>query len=240
MRSTKRYSVFLAVTIAVAAASCGGDDDGATAETTAPTSADTTTGVDTTILEAAADASPDARLPEGIYRTRELTREQLLAAGVAAGFAEEDVAAYLDRDGVERTEIIGLRLAGGGLTLLLQIDGGPEEVGARATYEVVDDHTLIATDPSCGGRPPSSTPSTGRSSPSTWSRTSAPARVGERIAGTLLFESFPFTREEAASTTASHHGDGVDVLQHGVRAAIRPSRCRPGCPVRPASTSPTS
>ena len=48
MRSTKRYSVFLAVTIAVAAASCGGDDDGATAETTATTSPHTTTIADTT------------------------------------------------------------------------------------------------------------------------------------------------------------------------------------------------
>ena len=152
MRSTKRYSVFLAVTIAVAAASVGGDDDDATAETTAPTSADTTTGVDTTILEAAAAASPDARLREGIYRTRELTRDQLLATGVAAGFAEEDLAAYLDRDGVERTEIIGLLLAAGGWSVLLQSDGGPEEVGARATSEVVDDHTLIATGDSNQGR----------------------------------------------------------------------------------------
>ena len=143
MPTARRSSLLVTVAVALAAASCGGDDNGATAETTAATTVDTTAGVDTTVVEAAADASPDARPPEGIYRTAELTREQLLAAGVAAGFADEDVAAFLDRDGVERTEIIGLRLAGGGLTVLLQIDGGPEEVGLRATYEVVDDHTLI-------------------------------------------------------------------------------------------------
>ena len=89
----------------------------------------------------------DDRLPEGVYHTAELARDQLIASAVAAGFDEEEVAAYLDRDGTDRTLVIGLRLAAGGWSVLLGIDGATEEVGWRGTYEVVDPDTVVATDP---------------------------------------------------------------------------------------------
>jgi PBP1b-binding outer membrane lipoprotein LpoB len=65
MPTTKRCALLVTVAVALTAASCGGDDDGATAESTAPTNGDTTASVDTTSLEAAAGASAVARLPEG-------------------------------------------------------------------------------------------------------------------------------------------------------------------------------
>ena len=57
-------------------------------------------------------------IPEGIYRTPELTRDQLFAAGVAAGFAEADVIAFLDADGIVDTASVRLRFADGGWTQL--------------------------------------------------------------------------------------------------------------------------
>ena len=40
----------------------------------------------------------DPGLPEGVYRTPELTRDQLVTTAIDAGFAEEDVNAFLDGD----------------------------------------------------------------------------------------------------------------------------------------------
>jgi hypothetical protein len=208
MAITKRQAAFLTVTIALAVASCGGDDDDATAGITVPTSADTTIRADTTVStteETSAAAPLDARLSEGTYRTPELTRDQLIESGVAAGFAEEDVAAYLDRDGVERTEIIGVRLAAGGLNVLFQIDGGAEEIGWRGTYEVVDDDTMIATDPSCG----STTFRYAFDGAQLTLEVVADECAGsdvERIPLTVISESAPFTKEDPSSTTPGTTG----------------------------------
>jgi hypothetical protein len=100
--------------------------------------------VDSTVPEAGENG-----IPEGLYRTPELTRDQLLAAGVAAGFAEADVNAFLDADGIVDTTHYALRLAASGWTQYYAHDGAAEDVGWRGTYEVVDGDTVIATD-SCG------------------------------------------------------------------------------------------
>lgn len=98
----------------------------------------------------AAATIPDGELlPEGIYRTGEVTRDQLIATGVAAGFDPTDVEAFVAGEGIDGSAVIGLRLVNGGWSTLLSDDGDPEVVGWRATYGVIDDETIIATEP-CG------------------------------------------------------------------------------------------
>ena len=100
-------------------------------------------------VDSTVPAAGEVGIPEGVYRTPELTRDQLLAAGVAAGFAEADVDAFLDADGIVDTATFGLRLADGGWTELYAYDGADEASAGAGTYEVVDEDTVIATDP-CG------------------------------------------------------------------------------------------
>ena len=152
MRNVRTCSKFLAVSLVLAAASaCGGDDDDPGAAAAEPTVVDQntveTTAAATTVPPATTEGAADDRLPEGVYHTAELSRDQLIASAVADGFDEAEVAAYLDRDGTDRTLVIGLRLAAGGWSVLLGIDGATEEVGWRGTYEVVDPDTVVATDP---------------------------------------------------------------------------------------------
>ena len=174
-----------------------------------PTSPHTTTIADSTVVAATEGTwpprLPDPRLPEGVYRTRGAHRDQLIAAGVAAGFAEEDVAAYLDRDGVERTEIIGVRLAADGWSVLLQIDGGAEEVAWRGTYEVIDDDTVIATDPSCGSITFRYTLDGAKLTLEVVEDECA-GSVADHIPQTVLSQSAPFRKEGAASTTSGSTG----------------------------------
>ena len=103
-------------------------------------------------LPAATTIAPDPinlPLAEGVYRTPELTREQLIASGVAAGFNRADVEAHLYDGGEFATIRWDLKLADGSWRLLDLIDGWKGSQAWRGTYEVVDDDTVIATD-SCG------------------------------------------------------------------------------------------
>ncbi|MGH9136951.1 MAG: TRAP transporter substrate-binding protein [Acidimicrobiales bacterium] len=158
--------------------------------------------------EVPAAASVDELLPEGTYRTGEVTRDELIATGVAAGFDRADVEAFVDADGIETSATFGLRLADGGWIQLYSYDGGPEGVGWRGTYEVVDEDTVIATDP-CG--------------PITYTYmldgdeltldmiddqckgAGGDTDVGELIAQTLIFETAPFIRvpDEAPASGAA-------------------------------------
>jgi hypothetical protein len=146
-------------------------------------------------------------LPEGTYRTPELTREQLAAAALEAGFTEEDIDAFLDADGIEGTVQFALQLAAGGWTQRYAYDGGDEDVGWRGTYVVVDEDTVIATDP-CG-------PITydyrieGDELTLDMVDDRCDGGVGELIAQTIIFESSPFTLEapgeaERAAEPASY------------------------------------
>jgi hypothetical protein len=98
--------------------------------------------------EPSGEEAGDPRLPEGDYRTPELTRDQLIATGVAAGFAEDDVQAMVDAalPQLEGTVTWGLRLADGAWTEYQMINAGPAEAGWRGTYEVLDEDTVVATD----------------------------------------------------------------------------------------------
>jgi hypothetical protein len=98
----------------------------------------------------AASPSSDSRLPEGTYRTPELTVDQLVAAGVSAGFDQTAVEDHLARgDGGERTAVLTLKLEAGRWTLFEAFDGRPAEMGWSGTYQVIDADTVVATDP-CG------------------------------------------------------------------------------------------
>ena len=59
-----------------------------------------TAAVETTVPDGS-----DPRLPEGVYRTPELTWDQVMATAVGAGFAEEDVNAFFE--GAEGTVTFG-------------------------------------------------------------------------------------------------------------------------------------
>lgn len=154
-------------------------------------------GVEAAAVDSTVPDAGENGIPEGLYRTPELTRDQLLAAGVAAGFAEADVNAFLDADGIVDTTHYALRLADGGWTQMYAHDGAAEDVGWRGTYEVVDGDTVIATD-SCG--------------PITYQyRLDGDELtldmvddqcdgIGDQIPQTVIFESSPFTLEEPAES----------------------------------------
>ena len=88
-------------------------------------------------------------IPEGRYRTSAATHDEVVAAGVAAGFSDADVSTFLDADGPWATASIELLLADGGWTQYVSVDDGPYDVGWRGTYRIVDEDTVVATDP-CG------------------------------------------------------------------------------------------
>ena len=84
-------------------------------------------------------------LPEGLYRTGELTRDELIATGVAAGFDAEEVEALLNGVGVVGYVELSLRLEDGGWTIDVAFDGVPQPPAPQGTYELVDADTVIAT-----------------------------------------------------------------------------------------------
>jgi hypothetical protein len=104
----------------------------------------TSAAPDTTAAEAG-----DPRLPEGDYRTTELTGDQLITAGVDAGFTPEDVQSAVEAalPGLDSTIQFGLRLQWGSWIQYVIVNDGPAEVGWRGTYDIVDDATVNVTDP---------------------------------------------------------------------------------------------
>ena len=119
----------------------------ATTDTPATTQAPATT-------DAPATSPPTGRpiegIPQGDYRATSVTREQIIATTAAAGLMPEaGIAALLDEVGLQISAATRLRLADGRWTSYVSIDGQPEEVRFRGTYEVVDDDTVVYTD-HCG------------------------------------------------------------------------------------------
>ncbi len=94
----------------------------------------------------AASAPSDSLLPEGTYRTPELTREQLIAAGVKAGFTRAQAEQALARDRINQTATFTLTLENGKWTQSYAYDGIREGVGFEATYKVIDDSTALVTE----------------------------------------------------------------------------------------------
>jgi hypothetical protein len=91
----------------------------------------------------------EASLPEGLYRTEQLTRDDIIATLEAADMPRAGLRTLLENWQFEDSISFALRLQDGRWTQYESIDGGPDEVGWEGTYEVVDEHTVVATDP-CG------------------------------------------------------------------------------------------
>ena len=99
----------------------------------------------------AVTAAPgDSRLPDGTYRTPQLTRAELMTAGKRAGLSPAQVQEVLDRESIAETAAFALKVDNGQWTQFSSYDRGAEAIGFRATYEVVDDDTVVTTEECCG------------------------------------------------------------------------------------------
>ena len=86
-------------------------------------------------------------LPEGTYRTPELTRERLIAAAVKRGFTRAQAQQALAADRINQTATFTLRLERGQWTQSFNYDRIREGIGFEATYKVIDHSTVVVTEP---------------------------------------------------------------------------------------------
>jgi hypothetical protein len=92
-------------------------------------------------------AATDSLLPEGTYRTPELTREQLIAAAVKRGFTRTQAQHALALERINQTATFTLTLERGQWTQSFNYDRIREEIGFEATYKVIDRNTVVVTEP---------------------------------------------------------------------------------------------
>jgi hypothetical protein len=138
-RLTGRTAALLgcSVIFAFVSACTSGSDSGPTESTVSAPAATTQ----------AAAAPSAALLPEGTYRTPELTREQLIAAAVKRGFTRAQAKQALASDRINQTATFTLTLEHGKWTQSLNYDRVREGVGFEATYKVIDHNTVVVTEP---------------------------------------------------------------------------------------------
>jgi hypothetical protein len=135
---TRRTAALLGCSLIFAfVAACGSGPGPKLTESTAPASAATTP---------AAAASSDSLLREGTYRTPKLTREQMIAAAVKAGFTRAQAQQALVGDRISKNATFTLTLERGQWTQSFNYDGTREGVGFEATYKVIDDNTVLVTE----------------------------------------------------------------------------------------------
>jgi hypothetical protein len=91
-------------------------------------------------------AAASDSLPEGTYQTPELTREQMIAAAVKAGFARARAEEALAGDRISKTATFTLTLERGTWTQSFNYDGTREGIGFEATYKVIDHNTVVVTE----------------------------------------------------------------------------------------------
>ena len=94
-----------------------------------------------------AAAPSDSLLPEGTYRTPELTRKQLIATAVKAGFTRAQAEQSLARERINQTATFTPTLERGQWTQSFNYDRIREGVGFEATYKVIDQSTVVVTEP---------------------------------------------------------------------------------------------
>jgi hypothetical protein len=92
-------------------------------------------------------AATDSLLPEGTYRTPELTREQLITAAVKRGFTRAQAEQALALERIDQTATFTLALERGQWTQSFTYDRSREGIGFLATYKVVDRSTVVVTEP---------------------------------------------------------------------------------------------
>jgi hypothetical protein len=117
---------------------CGSGSDPEPTESTASASVAAT---------GAAAAPGDSLLPEGTYRTPELTREQLLASAKKAGFTQAQAEQALARERINQTATFTLTLERGQWTQSFNYDGIRDGIGFLARYKVIDRGTVVVTEP---------------------------------------------------------------------------------------------
>ena len=94
-----------------------------------------------------AAAPSDSLLPGGTYRTPELTRKQLIATAVKAGFTRAQAEQSLARERINQTATFTPTLERGQWTQSFNYDRIREGVGFEATYKVIDQSTVVVTEP---------------------------------------------------------------------------------------------
>jgi hypothetical protein len=95
----------------------------------------------------AAAAPSDSLLPDGTYQTPELTREQLLASAMKAGFTRTQAEQALALERIKQSAIFTLTLERGMWTQSFTYDRSREGIGFEATYKVIDHSTVVVTEP---------------------------------------------------------------------------------------------
>jgi hypothetical protein len=142
-RLTRRATVLLGCSLILAfVTACGIGSD--------PKPADRKHRVRLRYNNTGAAAPSDSLLPEGTYRTPELTRKQLIATAVKAGFTRARAEQSLARERINQTATFTLTLERGQWTQSFSYDRIREGVGFEATYKVIDQNTVVVTEP--GGR----------------------------------------------------------------------------------------
>ena len=137
-RFTPRAAALLGCSLIFAfVTACGIGSDSQPTESTASASAAT---------GRAAAAPSDSALLEGTYRTPELTREQMLAGAMKAGFTRAQAEQALAADRIDQTATFTLTLERGQWTQSYTYDGIREGIGFEATYEVIDHSTVVVTE----------------------------------------------------------------------------------------------
>jgi hypothetical protein len=113
-RLTRRATVLLGCSLILAfVTACGIGSDPTPTESTASASATTTRGPPHRVI---------SLLPEGTYRTPELTRKQLIATAVKAGFTRAQAAQSLARERINQTATFTLTLERGQWTQSFNYD----------------------------------------------------------------------------------------------------------------------
>lgn len=95
-----------------------------------------------------AAAGSDARLPDGVYRTNELTTDDIVAAMEARGIDPDTIdAAIATLDDIVYSIAYNFK---SGTFVQVETTGGHEEVGSSGTYRIVDDNRVEFDEPCCG------------------------------------------------------------------------------------------
>jgi hypothetical protein len=86
-----------------------------------------------------ATSQAGSALPEGVYRSRPFTWNDMVAAIKAAGFTAKDAAGVRHVFEFDKTVVFTLKLQGGQWTVFESDDRGPDQVGDLGTYTVTGD-----------------------------------------------------------------------------------------------------
>lgn len=95
----------------------------------------------------------DPRLPEGTYRTAELTRDDAVAAFLARGVDVDEEFVDVINSEIGETFTVSIIFEAGRFIQSLSQDGGPNEVGSSGTYTILDDDTMEVFETCCGTTP---------------------------------------------------------------------------------------